>query len=225
MFFLSMVVYFNKEEVAHLIKQGLGIIEMSKSLHCDYDTIKKYLIKEFPDYMNKWKKHYFDNVTFEKLCSIFCTTNEIAFFMNMSVTKLKKRCEFYYNAPYEKIYLKFITPAVISLRRKKYQLAMENGNLFALNSLLKLTDKKYLKYSDLKVTDYRQVLLEIFLNDNNNPSDRMSAYDRIMKLNEEKMNKNDDVIFVNDVLELSKPPIIEPMLEDSKKQIKESEKI
>ena len=81
------------------------------------------------------------------------------------------------------------------------------------------------KYLIKEFPDYKQVLLEIFLNENNSPSDRMGAYDSIMKLNEEKINKNDDVIFVNDVLELSGPPKIDPLLEDSKKQIKESEKI
>lgn len=219
-----MVVYFNKEQVASLIKQGLGIVELSKALNCNYDTIKKYLIKEFPDYMTKWKKHYFDNETYEKLCSIFCTTEEIAFFMNMSIKKLKKRCEFYYNAPYEKIYLRFITPAVISLRRKKYQLAMENGNLFALNSLLKLTDKKYLKYlsKDLQLIDYKQILLEIFQNENNSPSDRLSAYDRLRKLNEENLTKNDDVIFVNDVPELPEPRDLELTLEESEENTQES---
>lgn len=219
-----MVRKFNKEEVKQLVLQGLGIFEMSKTLHCDYQTIKKYLIKEFPDYKNKWYKHYFDSDTFEKLCSIFCTTEEIAFFMNMSIKKLKSRCESYYSDTYEKIYLRFITPAVISLRRKKYQLAIEKGNLFALNSLLKLADKKYLKYlsKDLQLIDYKQILLEIFQNENNSPSDRLSAYDRLRKLNEENLTKNDDVIFVNDVPELPEPRDLELTLEESEENTQES---
>ena len=203
---------FNREEVTNLVLKGLGVTEMSKQLHCDYKTIKKYLTKEFPDYINKWKKYYFDSETFEKLCAIFCTTEEIAFFMRISPTKLRKRCEMYYNSSYDKIYLQYTSNAVISLRRKKYQLA-EKGNLFALNSLLKNAEKKYLKYQSTTIIDYKEVLLEILRNENYTPTERLGAYDRLIKIQDEKKSKVEEVIFVNDIPKLPEPEKIQEMEE------------
>ena len=184
---------FNREEVTNLVLKGLGVTEMSKQLHCDYKTIKKYLTKEFPDYINKWKKYYFDSETFEKLCAIFCTTEEIAFFMRMSPTKLRKRCEMYYNSSYDKIYLQYTSNA--------------------LNSLLKNEEKKYLKYQSTTIIDYKEVLLEILRNENYTPTERLGAYDRLIKIQDEKKSKVEEVIFVNDIPKLPEPEKIQEMEE------------
>lgn len=154
-------------------------------------------MKEFPDYYNKWNQTYFDSETFEKLCSILCTVEEIAFFMNMSVTKLMKRCSTFYGLPFDFIYLQKTSKGVISLRRKKFQLS-EKGNLKVLNSILKTLQNKYLKYLYKNISEIpfnaNDFLFTTIQNEYSTPSEQIQAYDRFLNTPENKQEDRPIII-------------------------------
>ncbi|MBN8522102.1 MAG: helix-turn-helix transcriptional regulator [Alphaproteobacteria bacterium] len=63
----------------------------------------------------------------EKLCSLMCTADEIAFFLGISIDTLSRRITETYGCTFADYHKKHIVSAIISLRRAQWKNAMK-GN-------------------------------------------------------------------------------------------------
>jgi AraC-like DNA-binding protein len=69
-----------------------------------------------------------DKNTFEKLCGLFCTEEDIAYFFGCSIDTINRWCKKTYGTNFADTYKKFKTRGKISLRRLQFQSA-EKGNV------------------------------------------------------------------------------------------------
>lgn len=70
-----------------------------------------------------------DREQFEKLCSIQCTSNEIAGFFNCSVDTIERWCKREYKERFADIYDKKRGVGKISLRRSQFRMAETNPTM------------------------------------------------------------------------------------------------
>lgn len=92
--------------------------------------------------------------SFEKLCSMMCTEEEIAQFFDCSISTLKRFCRREYGANFEQTYKKFSVRGKISLRRYQFKIAETNA------AMAIFLGKNYLGQTDYKPEE-RQEAIEI----------------------------------------------------------------
>ena len=90
----------------------------------------------------------FNRRTFEELCKIQCTKEEIARVMGMSIQTILRRCREIYGATFEQTYQRFGDAGLVSLRRAQFKLAKTNA------SMAIFLGKNYLGQSDQGYTDH-----------------------------------------------------------------------
>jgi hypothetical protein len=65
----------------------------------------------------------FDFPTFERLCRLQCTLEEVAGFMEVSADTVERRCKSHYGTTFADAYKKYSAPGRISLRRHQFRQA------------------------------------------------------------------------------------------------------
>lgn len=110
-------------------------------------------------------KKQIDYQSVEKLASIFCTEEEISYFLDISVRTLQRDPEFC------RIYKKGAQVARMSLRRKQYKLAEKNAAMaiFLGKQYLGQTDK--VETSIVSIDETTRNEIEDFLNDTEEETD------------------------------------------------------
>lgn len=88
-----------------------------------------------------------DKETFEKLCGMQCTLEEIAGFFNCSDDTINNWCKKTYGDNFSGVYKKKNAPGLISLRRTQFKLAEKNA------SMAIFLGKQYLGQKDVIETD------------------------------------------------------------------------
>ena len=87
----------------------------------------------------------FEEKHFEYLCKIQCSTYEIAAFFEMKPQSLHDKVAKIYGEPYMEVYKRFSAQGIMSIRRKMYQRAVEDGSdkmiIWATKQYLGMTDK------------------------------------------------------------------------------------
>jgi hypothetical protein len=89
----------------------------------------------------------FNRRTFEELCKIQCTKEEIARVMGISIQTILRCCKEIYGATFEQTYQRFGDAGLVSLRRAQFNLAKTNA------SMAIFLGKNYLGQSDRGYTD------------------------------------------------------------------------
>ena len=89
----------------------------------------------------------FNRRTFEELCKIQCTKQEIANVMGISQQTVWRRCQEIYGATFEEVYARFADVGLVSLRRSQFALAKKSA------SMAIFLGKNYLGQSDRGYTD------------------------------------------------------------------------
>jgi hypothetical protein len=89
-----------------------------------------------------------DWVTFEKLCAMHCTQEEIANFLEMSVDTLERRVKEDHDVGFAELYRQKRAKGRISLRRKMMEVA-QGGNV----AMLIFLSKNLLGFGDRVVTE------------------------------------------------------------------------
>ncbi|MBP5474800.1 MAG: hypothetical protein J6X83_00845 [Methanomicrobium sp.] len=67
--------------------------------------------------------------SFEKLCAILCTEEEIADFFDCSISTLSRFCKRTYGANFAEVYKKYSVRGKISLRRYQFKIAETNAGM------------------------------------------------------------------------------------------------
>lgn len=88
-------------------------------------------------------KKEIDKEEFEKLCGLFCTTEDIASFFDCSVDTIERWCKRTYDAGFAEVYKKYSATGRTSIRRWQFQ-AAKKGNA----TLLIFLGKNYLGQKD-----------------------------------------------------------------------------
>lgn len=97
----------------------------------------------------------FDHETFEKLCHMMATTEEICNFLDMSRLKLMEKVKEHYKAAkYDDVYKKLCTGGIISLRRSQFNLSRTN------TAMAIWLGKQYLNQSEYKGNDKTPLVIE-----------------------------------------------------------------
>lgn len=105
------------------------------------------------------KKLSFDKDTFEKLCGIQCTKDEICEFLGgIDEKTLTRMCEDEYGVGFKEIYQKKSAQGKISLRRAQFKIANTNATMAIF------LGKQYLGQKDIVVTDDEISKVEMLLN-------------------------------------------------------------
>ena len=91
-----------------------------------------------------------DKNTFEKLCALFCTEEDIADFFECSVDTVNRWCKSTYGMTFADIYPKKRSKGKISLRRMQFDIAKKGNATMAI-----FLGKNYLGQSDKQ--EYEEV--------------------------------------------------------------------
>lgn len=95
-----------------------------------------------------------DTATFEKLCSLMCTEEEIASFFGVSVDTIERWCKRTYGEGFAESYNKKSSKGKIALRRYQLQLAEKNAAMAIFLGKQWLGQKE--KAEDLSAQDNRE---------------------------------------------------------------------
>ena len=90
--------------------------------------------------------------SFEKLCSMMCTEEEIAQFFDFSISTLKRFCLREYGANFEQTYKKYSVRGKISLRRYQFKIAETNA------AMAIFLGKNYLGQSDYRPEEKQEAI-------------------------------------------------------------------
>lgn len=71
----------------------------------------------------------------EKLCSMFCTARDIAGFFEISVATLERRIKETFKCTFAELYESFSSVGRVSIRRKQFTMAVDEGNTKMLELL------------------------------------------------------------------------------------------
>ena len=71
----------------------------------------------------------FNRRTFEELCKILCTKQEIANVMGISQQTVWRRCQEIYGGTFEEVYARFADFGLVSLRRSQFALAKKSASM------------------------------------------------------------------------------------------------
>lgn len=83
-----------------------------------------------------------DKNSFEKLCGLFCTLDEIAGFFNCSPDTIERWCKREYKANFAEVFKRYSAAGKISLRRYQFKLAEKSA------AMAIFLGKNYLEQSD-----------------------------------------------------------------------------
>ena len=103
-------------------------------------------------------KKEIDQKTFEKLCALFCTEEDIADFFECSVDTVNRWCKSTYDMTFAEIYPKKRSKGKISLRRIQFDIAKNNATMAIF------LGKNYLGQSDkqeIEQTGDREININI----------------------------------------------------------------
>lgn len=103
------------------------------------------------------KKYVMDWETFDKLCYIQCTKQEIAWWFDISLSTIERQCKKHKKLPFCDYYEQKASAGRTSLRRKQYETAM-GGNV----TMQIFLGKQYLGQAD-KLDDYRQTFEPVII--------------------------------------------------------------
>lgn len=89
-----------------------------------------------------------DKKSFEQLCTLQCTREEVCSFFDCSYSTLDKWCKVTYAMPFKSIYDQKHKKGLVSLRRKQFQVAMGGDGEKPNVTMLIFLGKNYLKQTD-----------------------------------------------------------------------------
>lgn len=97
--------------------------------------------------------------TFEELCAIQCTKEEIAGVLEVSEDTIDRWCKRTYKLTFSEVYKDFSARGKMSLRRSQFKLAQKSAAMAIFLGKQMLGQKDHIEYEDTEATDILKAIL------------------------------------------------------------------
>ncbi len=97
--------------------------------------------------------------TFEELCAIQCTKNEIAGVLGVDDNTIDRWCKREYKLTFSEVYNDFAARGKMSLRRSQFKLAQKSAAMAIFLGKQMLGKKDHIQYEDREAVDVLKAIL------------------------------------------------------------------